>query len=62
MEHDPVIRHDLMAWLGEDIYSGNELDRLKMAGLIFTNPELPDSQPDRSSQGSCRFSKLVRII
>jgi len=40
MEHDPVIRHDLMAWLGEDIYSGNELDRLKMAGLIFTNPEL----------------------
>ena len=40
MEHDAVIRHDLMAWLGEDIYAGNSLDRLKMAGLIFTNPEL----------------------
>jgi dephospho-CoA kinase len=40
MEHDPVIRHDLMAWLGEDIYAGNSLDRVKMAGLIFTNPEL----------------------
>jgi dephospho-CoA kinase len=40
MDNDPVIRHDLRAWLGEDIYAGNSLDRIKMAGLIFTNPEL----------------------
>ncbi len=40
MERDPVIRHDLMAWLGEDIYSGVSLDRSKLAGLIFSNPEM----------------------
>jgi len=40
MERDPVIRHDLMAWLGEDIFSGDTLDRPKLAGIIFSNPEM----------------------
>jgi len=40
IERDPVIRHDLTAWLGEDIFSGDSLDRTKLAGIIFSNPEM----------------------
>jgi dephospho-CoA kinase len=40
MEHDTGIRKDLTAVLGDDIYTGKALNRQRIAGLIFNNPEL----------------------
>jgi dephospho-CoA kinase len=35
----PVIREQLAALLGEDIYSGGKLDRKRLASRIFTHPQ-----------------------
>jgi dephospho-CoA kinase len=40
MDSDPEIRKDLTELLGVTIYTGNRLDRNKMAGLIFTHTDL----------------------
>lgn len=36
----PVIRNRLISLLGEEVYTGNELNRKYMAGRIFTNSHL----------------------
>jgi dephospho-CoA kinase len=40
MEHDPQITKDLTGVFGSSIYEGEKLNRSKLAGLIFENPEL----------------------
>jgi len=40
MESSEEIRNDLSALLGNKIYSGNKVNRTKMTGLIFEDPEL----------------------
>jgi dephospho-CoA kinase len=40
MEHDPQIRKDLTGIFDASIYEGEKLNRSKLAGLIFENPEL----------------------
>jgi dephospho-CoA kinase len=40
MERDRAVRKKLTDMLGRDVYEGNSLNRIKMAGLIFNNGEL----------------------
>jgi dephospho-CoA kinase len=40
MEHDASIRNELISLLGEDIYYGDSLNRIKLSALIFHNEEL----------------------
>lgn len=39
MECDPVIRHQLTGLFGEDLYRDFDLDRVKLAAIIFSDPE-----------------------
>lgn len=40
MDHHEEIRKDLISVFGEDIYTGEKLDRSRLAGLIFDDPNL----------------------
>ncbi len=40
MHTDPVIRQEINAIAGEDLYSTGELDRRELARLIFNRPEM----------------------
>jgi len=37
LEADSEVRNQLTAWFGPDLYSENKLDRVKLAGYIFTD-------------------------
>jgi dephospho-CoA kinase len=40
MDHNAEIRSDLISVFGEGIYTGEKLDRTRLAGLIFDDPGL----------------------
>jgi dephospho-CoA kinase len=40
MDHNAEIKRDLISIFGEDIYTGEKLDRTRLAGLIFDDPGL----------------------
>lgn len=40
MAKDSQIREQLEEWFGNNIYVDNKLDRAKLAGIIFNNPEM----------------------
>ena len=39
MDEDPEIRQRLTELLGEEAYTGNRLNRKKVAGMVFQNPD-----------------------